>query len=257
MVKCLEQQGSRWPSAIPAPPSVPLRYAGRQFHPPHSGAHGTKTRPMPPAIYARISRPRGGVHRHLRPRCHQPADRHRLRVYGFHSSGGYHRSGAQRFAGSRRLSGRRTSLAPPPPFTKHSYIVKQAEDIPAVFNEAFYIAASGRPGPVLIDIPVDMQQAEISDILPHGRPDIIGYKPQVKGHPLQVRKAAKTLRGKRPAYHLRRRWGLFRQSAADVRGLCRAVPHPCDLHHDGHRRSALRPSSEPGHAGFPRLCPGQ
>ncbi len=80
------------------------------------------------------------------------------------------------------------------PFTKHSYIVKQAEDIPAVFNEAFYIAASGRPGPVLIDIPVDMQQAEISDILPHGRPDIIGYKPQVKGHPLQVRKAAKTLR---------------------------------------------------------------
>lgn len=80
------------------------------------------------------------------------------------------------------------------PFTKHSYIVKQAEDIPAVFNEAFYIAASGRPGPVLIDIPVDMQQAEISDILPHGRPDIIGYKPQVKGHPLQVRKAAKALR---------------------------------------------------------------
>lgn len=80
------------------------------------------------------------------------------------------------------------------PFTKHSYIVKQAEDIPAVFSEAFYIAASGRPGPVLIDIPVDMQQTEIPDTLPHGKPDIIGYKPQVKGHPLQIRKAAQALR---------------------------------------------------------------
>ena len=47
------------------------------------------------------------------------------------------------------------------PFVKHSYLVKNAADIPRVFKEAFYIAGTGRPGPVLIDVPMDVQRAEI------------------------------------------------------------------------------------------------
>ncbi|MEE0059203.1 MAG: thiamine pyrophosphate-binding protein, partial [Acutalibacteraceae bacterium] len=43
------------------------------------------------------------------------------------------------------------------PFVKHSYLVKRTEDLPRIFKEAFYIATSGRPGPVLIDVPIDIQ----------------------------------------------------------------------------------------------------
>ncbi|MBQ4153192.1 MAG: acetolactate synthase, large subunit, biosynthetic type, partial [Oscillospiraceae bacterium] len=47
------------------------------------------------------------------------------------------------------------------PFVKHSYLVKRAEEIPHVFKEAFHIAGTGRPGPVLIDIPMDVQNVMI------------------------------------------------------------------------------------------------
>lgn len=47
------------------------------------------------------------------------------------------------------------------PFVKHSYLVSKTEDLPRVFKEAFHIASTGRPGPVLIDIPVDIQENEI------------------------------------------------------------------------------------------------
>lgn len=82
------------------------------------------------------------------------------------------------------------------PFTKHSYIVHSAGDIPRIFREAFHIAATGRPGPVLIDVPVDMQQRCIADFDEkkyHKPVDIIGYKPRTQGHPLQVRKALEAL----------------------------------------------------------------
>ena len=48
------------------------------------------------------------------------------------------------------------------PFTKHSYLVKDVDQLPRIFKEAFYIAATGRPGPVLIDVPVDIQKKELS-----------------------------------------------------------------------------------------------
>ena len=80
------------------------------------------------------------------------------------------------------------------PFTKHSYIVSRASDIPRIFKEAFHIASTGRPGPVLIDVPIDMQQKSIPDFALQPQPvDIIGYKPRVQGHSLQIKKAVEAL----------------------------------------------------------------
>ncbi len=85
------------------------------------------------------------------------------------------------------------------PFTKHSYLVTKAADLPRVFKEAFFIASAGRPGPVLIDIPMDIQQHVVPSFDYDTPPDIIGYKPSTQGHPLQIKKAADALRSaKRP-----------------------------------------------------------
>ena len=78
------------------------------------------------------------------------------------------------------------------PIVKHSYLIKKTEDIPRVFREAFYIASTGRPGPVLIDIPSDMQLADI-EYKPAGKPDLPGYKPTLKGHKKQIRAAARAI----------------------------------------------------------------
>jgi acetolactate synthase I/II/III large subunit len=79
------------------------------------------------------------------------------------------------------------------PFTKHNYLVKDAEDIPRVIKEAFYIATTGRPGPVLIDIPVDIQGLEIDLNYPHDV-NIRGYKPKCTGHKLQIKKVLERLK---------------------------------------------------------------
>jgi acetolactate synthase-1/2/3 large subunit len=84
------------------------------------------------------------------------------------------------------------------PFCKHSYLVKNAKDLPRIIKEAFYIASTGRPGPVVIDIPVDMQTAEIEFEYPESV-DIRGYKPGFKVQNLQVKKIAEAvLKAKRP-----------------------------------------------------------
>ena len=80
------------------------------------------------------------------------------------------------------------------PFTKHSYLVKDVNEIPRIFKEAFYIAATGRPGPVLIDVPVDIQRRELTKVFEYPRQvHIIGYKPSIKGHNLQIKKVADAL----------------------------------------------------------------
>ena len=78
------------------------------------------------------------------------------------------------------------------PFIKHSYLVKDARAIPRVVKEAFHIASTGRQGPVLIDIPVDVQQAKFDPEFPDSV-DIRGYKPSVKGNALQVKKAVEAI----------------------------------------------------------------
>lgn len=80
------------------------------------------------------------------------------------------------------------------PFAKQTYLVKNADDIPQIFREAFHIASTGRPGPVLIDIPVDIQQAQLKeDFIYPNKINIIGYKPKTAGNPMQLKKAADLL----------------------------------------------------------------
>ena len=79
------------------------------------------------------------------------------------------------------------------PFIKHSYLVKDASDLPRVVAEAFHIAATGRPGPVLIDIPVDIQNQEVKKISFPQEVSIRGYKPSVRGNDLQIKRVVQTI----------------------------------------------------------------
>ena len=84
-------------------------------------------------------------------------------------------------------------------FTKHSYLVKNEKDLPRIIKEAFYIASTGRPGPVLIDIPSDIQAAKVEKPIIPESVDIRGYKPTTKGHVGQIKRAIKSIsESKRP-----------------------------------------------------------
>lgn len=81
------------------------------------------------------------------------------------------------------------------PFIKHSYLVTSADDLPRIFKEAFHIAATGRPGPVLIDVPVDVQQEELRGSFEYPKaPHITGYKPRVQPNILQIKRALALLK---------------------------------------------------------------
>jgi acetolactate synthase-1/2/3 large subunit len=75
------------------------------------------------------------------------------------------------------------------PITKHNYLVQEPYELPHVVEEAFFLAGSGRRGPVLIDVPRDVQQEEFAT---HQAkfPQLEGYKPTVEGHPGQIKRAA-------------------------------------------------------------------
>lgn len=80
------------------------------------------------------------------------------------------------------------------PFTKHSYLVNDAADIPRIIKEAFYIASTGRPGPVLIDIPRDVQLENVKTSLTWDKVDILGYNPTYTGHSGQIKRAIKKIK---------------------------------------------------------------
>jgi acetolactate synthase-1/2/3 large subunit len=84
------------------------------------------------------------------------------------------------------------------PITKHNYVVTAANDMATVIQEAFHIASTGRPGPILIDIPRDVFVEEAEFRYPD-RMNLPGYKPTLHGHPTQVKKAARLINeSKRP-----------------------------------------------------------
>ncbi len=76
--------------------------------------------------------------------------------------------------------------------TKHNWLVTDAQEIPEVVAEAFHVATTGRPGPVLIDVPKDVAN-ELMDWHWPGSVDLPGYKPTTKGHPRMIREAAKLI----------------------------------------------------------------
>jgi len=78
------------------------------------------------------------------------------------------------------------------PVTKHNWLITDAQDIPRVVKEAFHVATTGRPGPVLIDVPKDISNAEMEWYWPESV-DMPGYKPTTKGHPRMIREAAKLI----------------------------------------------------------------
>lgn len=90
------------------------------------------------------------------------------------------------------------------PVVKHSFLVKKAEDIPETVKKAFYIATTGRPGPVLIDLPKDVMNPQIK--LPYEYPQSLSmrsYKPTTTGHRGQIKKAVKTLlEAKKPVLYV-------------------------------------------------------
>lgn len=79
------------------------------------------------------------------------------------------------------------------PFVKHSYLLKKPEDTAEVFKRAFYIAGTGRRGPVLIDVPFDVQQAEIDFEYPE-TVDIRSYRPSTRGNGFQIKRAITALK---------------------------------------------------------------
>jgi len=76
------------------------------------------------------------------------------------------------------------------PITKHNYLVTDVDELADVIHEAFYVARSGRPGPVLIDLPKDVQIAETNFSPPAGSPELPGYHPREAGDADLVRRAA-------------------------------------------------------------------
>jgi acetolactate synthase-1/2/3 large subunit len=88
------------------------------------------------------------------------------------------------------------------PVTKHNYLVKDVRDMAPVMREAFYIATTGRPGPVLIDVPVDVQRGK-AEFVWDPKVEMRSYKPTTEGHPLQIKRAAEMIKeAKRPLLYV-------------------------------------------------------
>ena len=98
--------------------------------------------------------------------------------------------------------------------TKHNELVMDAQDIPRIIKEAFHIATTGRPGPVLVDVPKDVLQNPMDWYYPDGV-DLPGYKPTMGGHPKMIKDAAKLmLEATRPILYVG--GGILKARAAEA-----------------------------------------
>ncbi len=116
------------------------------------------------------------------------------------------------------------------PGVKHSFMIQHPLEIPRAIHEAFHIAGTGRPGPVVVDIPTDLSRAEIP-YEPVSDVDLPGYQPTMGGNAKQIRQAAKALASaRRPVLYVG--GGAIAAGAADeVRELAEAghFPVTCTL----------------------------
>jgi acetolactate synthase-1/2/3 large subunit len=100
------------------------------------------------------------------------------------------------------------------PVTKHNWLITDAQDIPRVVKEAFHVATTGRPGPVLIDVPKDISNAQMEWYWPD-TVDLPGYKPTTRGHPRMIKEAAKLIgEAKKPVIYAG--GGILKAHAAEA-----------------------------------------
>ena len=143
------------------------------------------------------------------------------------------------------------------PATKHNYLVKRPEDLARVVHEAFYVARSGRPGPVVIDLPKDIVIGKAPYTPPaDGHPS---YRPRTEPDHGQIAKAIALLKqAKRPMVYTG--GGVINAGPAAVGGADAVRPHDRlsgHQHADGSRRLSRLRSAVPRHAGHARHLRGQ
>ncbi|PZS15676.1 MAG: acetolactate synthase large subunit, partial [Pseudonocardiales bacterium] len=111
------------------------------------------------------------------------------------------------------------------PITKHNFLVQRAQDIPQAIAEAFHLAATGRPGPVLVDLPKDVLQERMAFSWPP-KMDLPGYRPVTRPHGEQVREAARLLvAARRPVLYVG--GGVLKaRAAAELRRLAELTGIP-------------------------------
>ena len=135
------------------------------------------------------------------------------------------------------------------PITKHSILVKDVEEIPGAIAAAFEVASTGRPGPVLVDITKDAQQAEAPFVWPP-KIDLPGYRPVTKAHGKQIQAAAQLLaKAEKPVLYVG--GGTIRSQASDeLRALAETTGAPVVT--TLMARGAF-PDSHPQHLGMPGM----
>jgi acetolactate synthase-1/2/3 large subunit len=135
------------------------------------------------------------------------------------------------------------------PITKHNFLVQTPEEIPQILAEAFHLAASGRPGPVLVDVPKDVLQAQTTFSWPPVL-DLPGYRPTLHPHGKQIREAARLIAAaKRPVLYIG--GGVLKAGATDgLRKLAEltGIPVVTTLMALG-----AFPDSHPQHLGMPGM----
>jgi acetolactate synthase-1/2/3 large subunit len=111
------------------------------------------------------------------------------------------------------------------PVTKHNYLVRDVDDLPRIIAEAFYIAGTGKPGPVLVDIPKDVQRASTKALTPDSV-SIRGYNPNMDGHPKQIARLAEAInQAKKPLLYVGG-GAIASNAAAEVAQLARQAKIP-------------------------------
>ncbi len=111
------------------------------------------------------------------------------------------------------------------PITKHNYLVLDVSDLASVVKETFHIARTGRPGPVLIDIPRDVFADEASFHYPE-KVNLRGYKPTLDGHPAQIRKAARLINEARSPVIISGRGAIISGASNELKELAEKAQIP-------------------------------
>jgi len=111
------------------------------------------------------------------------------------------------------------------PITKHNYLVRDVSSLARIVKEAFHIARTGRPGPVLIDIPRDVQIEQAEFHCP-SKTDLLSYKPTLQGHPAQVKKAAKLINEAQHPLIIAGRGVIISEAYAELRQLAEIAQIP-------------------------------